>query len=98
MMLKLLNHYVKEFITARTEEVCRKILLNNQRYLELTSQIIQVQSELLNSLPPRLQPLVNRYDEAEAEQDGIVISLMYRQGFFDGVRALRLMEKIKGKI
>lgn len=81
-MLKLLNHYVKEFITARTEEVCRKILLNNQRYLELTSQIIQVQSELLNSLPPRLQPLVNRYDEAEAEQDGIVISL---RGFSRGL-------------
>lgn len=81
-MLKLLNHYVKEFITARTEEVCRKVLLNNQRYLELTSQIIQVQSELLNSLPPRLQPLVNRYDEAEAEQDGIVISL---RGFSRGL-------------
>lgn len=81
-MLKLLNHYVKEFIAARTEEVCRKVLLNNQRYLEFTSQIIQVQSELLNSLPPRLQPLVNRYDEAEAEQDGIVISL---RGFSRGL-------------
>lgn len=81
-MLKLLNHYVKEFIAARTEEFYRKVLLNNQRYLEFTSQIIQVQSELLNSLPPRLQPLVNRYDEAEAEQDGIVISL---RGFSRGL-------------
>jgi formate dehydrogenase maturation protein FdhE len=89
-MLKWLNHYVKEFIDDRTEEVYRKVLLNNKRYLELTSQIIQVQQELQNNLPPQLQSLVNQYDEAEAEQDGIVISLMYRQGFFDGARARRL--------
>jgi hypothetical protein len=91
-MLKWLNHYVKEFIVDRTEEVWRKVLLNNKRYQELTSQIIQVQQELLNNLPQQLQQLVNRYDEAEAEQDGIVMSLMYRQGFFDGVRAVRMMK------
>ncbi|NLW46670.1 MAG: hypothetical protein GXY86_04965 [Firmicutes bacterium] len=93
-MLKWLNHYVKEFIVDRTEEVYRKVLLNNKRYLELTSQIIQVQHELLNNLPPELKPLVNQYDEAEAEQDGLMMSLMYRRGFFDGVRTGRLM---KGK-
>jgi formate dehydrogenase maturation protein FdhE len=91
-MLKWLNHYVKEFIDDRTEEVYRKVLLNNKRYLELTSQIIQVQQELQNNLPPGLQSLVNRYDEAEAEQDGLMMSLMYRQGFFDGAKAVRMMK------
>ncbi|HEY8500871.1 MAG TPA: hypothetical protein VIL89_09655 [Clostridia bacterium] len=94
-MLKWLNHYFKEFIADRTEEICRKVLLNHKRYRELTSQIIQAQQELQSNLPPQLQPLVNKYDEAEAEQDSIVMSLMYRQGFFDGVRAVRMMERNK---
>jgi len=94
-MLKWLNPYFKEFIAARTEEIYHKVLFKHKRYLELTSRIIQVQQELQSNLPPQLQPLVNQYDEAEAEQDGIVMSLMYRQGFFDGVRAVRMMEKNK---
>jgi hypothetical protein len=92
-MLKWLNHYVKEFIGDRTEEVYRKVLLNNKRYRGLTSQIIQVQHELQNNLPPQLQPLVNRYDEAEAEQDGLMMSLMHRQGLFDGARAVRMIKR-----
>lgn len=73
-------------------EVYPTVLLNNKRYVELNSQIIQVQYELLNNLPKKLQPLVNRYDQAEAEHDGIVMSLMYRQGFLDGARAVRMMK------
>ncbi len=71
----------------------RLILLHNKQYRELSSEIIEVQHTLLDNLPPRLQSLVNRYDEAEAEQDTIVMIAMYRQGFMDGVKSRNLINR-----
>lgn len=93
-MLKSFNRYFKDFINDRTEEIYRKILLKDKHYLELTSQIVEVQYRLMDDLPHELQSLVNRYDEAEAEQDGIAMPLMYGQGFIDGVRFTRLIDRI----
>lgn len=102
IMLKKFNRYFKDFIFDRTEEISEKILFNNKRYRELTSQIIEVQHELTNNLPPQLQFLVNRYDEAEAEQNGIAMTAMYRQGFMDGVKSTKLIVRYgmihKGKV
>jgi len=92
-MLKKFNHYFKAFISDRTEEISEKILYNNRRYQELNLQIIQVQRELTDNLPPRLQPLVDRYDDAETEQDGIAMSVIYRQGFLDGVQSVKLIKR-----
>ncbi len=92
-MLKKFNQYFKDLIFERTEEIGQKILFNNKRYRELNSQIIEVQHALTDNLPPQLQLLVNRYDEAEAEQDAIVMTAMYRQGFMDGVKSTKLIKR-----
>lgn len=92
-MLKKFNRYFKDLIYDRTEEISQKILFNNKRYRELSSEIIEVQQTLIDNLPPRLQPLVNRYDEAEAEQDSIAMTAMYRQGFMDGVKSTKLITR-----
>ncbi len=90
-MLKKFNRYFKDLIGARTEEIGQKILFHNKRYRELSSEIIEVQHALIDNLPPRLQSLVNRYDEAEAEQDCITMTAMDRQGFMDGVKSAKLI-------
>jgi hypothetical protein len=92
-MLKKFNQYFKDLILDRTEEIGQKILLNNKRYRELNSQIIEVQKAITESLPPQLQSLVFRYDEVEAEQDGITMTAMYRQGFMDGVKSTKLIKR-----
>jgi hypothetical protein len=56
-----------------------------------SSQILEAQQALTDNLPPQLQPLVNRYDEAE--QDGIAMMTMYRQGFMDGVKSTKLIRR-----
>jgi hypothetical protein len=92
-MLKKFNQYFKVLIYDRTEEISEKILFKNKRYRELNSQIIEVQKAITESLPPQLQSLVFRYDEAEAEQDGITMTAMYRQGFMDGVKSTKLIKR-----
>jgi hypothetical protein len=86
-MVKTHNQYVKALVLDRTEEIIQEIRLTNQRYQELYTEIDEVQAALTDNLPPQLQLLVNRYEEAESEQDGIVIPAVYRQGFLDGVKA-----------
>lgn len=92
-MLKKFNQYFKDLIFDRTEEIGQKILYNNKRYRELNSQIIEVQKAIMENLPPQSQSLVFKYEEAEAEQDGITMSAMYRQGFMDGVTSTKLLER-----
>jgi hypothetical protein len=45
-MLKKFSQYFKDLIYDRTEEIGQKILYNNKRYRELSSQIIEVQQAL----------------------------------------------------
>ena len=92
-MLKKFNRYFKDLIGDRTEEIGQKILFHNKRYRELSLEIIEVQHALIDNLPPQLQSLVNRYDEVEAEQDGITMTVMYRQGFMDGVKTAKLVTR-----
>lgn len=92
-MLKKFNQYFKELICDRTEEISEKLLFNNKRYRELSTQIIEFQKAITENLPPQLQSLVFKYDEAEAEQDGITMTAMYRQGFMDGVKSTRLIKR-----
>jgi hypothetical protein len=92
-MLKKFNQYFKDLIFDRTEEIGQKIIFNNKRYRELNTQIIEVQKAIMESLPPQSQSLVYKYDEAESEQDGIVITTMYRQGFMDGVKSTKLIKR-----
>ncbi len=97
IMLKKLNHYFKGLIFDRTEEIGQKILSADKRYRELNSQIIEVQRALMKNLPPQSQSLVYQYDEAEAEQDSIVIRAMYRQGFIDGLKLTKLINEFLKK-
>lgn len=92
-MLKNFNQYFKDLIIDRTEEIAQKILFHNKRYRELNSHIIEVQKAIMESLPPQLQSLIFKYDEAEAEQNGIIMAAMYRQGFIDGVESTKLIQR-----
>jgi uncharacterized protein YyaL (SSP411 family) len=92
-MLKKFNEYFKNLIMDRTEEIGQKILLNNKRYRELNTRIIEAQNALLENLPPQSKSLVFNYDEAESEQDDIVIMTTYRQGLIDGLRYAKLLDK-----
>jgi hypothetical protein len=93
MVLKKHNQYLKALVLGRTEEIIPKILFNHKRYRELYTEIGEVQKALMDNLPPQLQSLVGRYEEAESEQDGIVIPAVYRQGFLDGVKAAKLLAR-----
>jgi hypothetical protein len=90
-MLKKYDQYFKEFILARTDEIVAEILLSNQRYRELNDEICQVQHELAANLAPQLQSLLDRYENAEAEHDGVISTAMYRQGLLDGVKLAKLI-------
>jgi hypothetical protein len=92
-MLKKHNQYIKDLISARTEEVIQKISCTNKRYRELTAAIGEAQRELTDQLPPPAQTLVDSYEEADSEQEAIVIPAVYRQGFLDGVKAARLLTR-----
>ncbi len=94
-MLKKFDQYFKDLIFNRTEEIGQKILFNNKRYRELNSEIIEVQKAIMENLPPQSQSLVYRYEEAESEQSGIVITAMYRQGFMDGVKSTKLITRYR---
>jgi hypothetical protein len=90
-MLKKHNQYIKDLISARTEEVIQKISCTNKRYRELAAAIGEVQRELTDQLPAPAQNLVDSYEEADSEREAIVIPAVYRQGFLDGVKAARLL-------
>jgi hypothetical protein len=92
-MLKKHNQYIKDLISARTEEIIRKISCTNKRYRELVQEISEVQRELTEQLPPPAQNLVDSYEEADSEQEAIMIPAVYRQGFLDGVKAARLLTR-----
>jgi hypothetical protein len=55
--------------------------------------MIEVQNALMENLPPQSKSLVFNYDEAESEQDGIVIMTTYQQGLIDGKRYAKLLDK-----
>jgi hypothetical protein len=96
-MLKRHSQYFEEFIFDRTGEIGEEILFNNQRYRELNTEIVEVQHALTANLSPQLQSLVDRYDDAEAEQDSIVSTTMYRQGLIDGIKLTGMIHKFFGK-
>jgi hypothetical protein len=41
----------------------------------------------------RLQPLLLSYDEAQAEQTGVIVATMYRQGLIDGIKIAKLLNR-----
>jgi hypothetical protein len=90
-MLKTLSQYFKGFIAERVEEIDSEIVLNNRRYLELTSRIIETQYALKENLSSGSQGLVNNYDEAEAERSAILAAIMYRRGLLDGVKLAKVL-------
>lgn len=92
-MLKKFNQYFKDLIFERTEEVGRAILYKNKQFLELNSRIIEAQHAIMENLPSKSQPLLLSYDEAEAEQTGIIIAIMYRQGLIDGIKIAKLLNR-----
>jgi hypothetical protein len=96
-MLKRYSQYFEEFIFGRTEEVEQEIFSNNQRYQELTTEICEVQQALTDNLSPQLQSLVDRYYDAETEQDCIVSETMYRQGLIDGIKLTGMIHRFFGK-
>jgi tRNA/tmRNA/rRNA uracil-C5-methylase (TrmA/RlmC/RlmD family) len=96
-MLKRHSQYFEELIFDRTGEIGTEILFNNQRYRELNTEICQVQQALTENLAPQLQTLVDRYDDAEAEQDSIVSTTMYRQGLIDGMKLAGIIHRFFGK-
>jgi hypothetical protein len=51
-MLKKHNQYIKDLISARTEEIIGKISCTNKRYRELVAEISEVQRTLTERLPP----------------------------------------------
>jgi hypothetical protein len=94
IVLKTHNQYLKTLVLDRTEEILQEIQCNNERYRELVAEIRDVQRALTDKLTPQFQDLVDRYDEAETEQDGIVIPAVYRQGFLDGVKTVQLLTRM----
>jgi hypothetical protein len=96
-MLKRYSQYLEEFMCDRTEEIEQEIFTNNQRYRELTTEICEVQRALTDDLSPQLQSLVDRYYDAETEQDCIVSETMYRQGLIDGIKITGIIHKFFGK-
>jgi hypothetical protein len=52
---------------------------------------------LTENLAPQLQFWVDRYDDAVAEQDGIVSETMYRQGLIDGIKLTGMIHRFFGK-
>ena len=92
-MLKTHNHYFKDLISGRTEEIIQNVLFNNRRCRELAGEISETQQALTDQLAPEFQDLVDRYEEAESEQEAIVIPAVYRQGFLDGVKAAKLLAR-----
>jgi hypothetical protein len=96
-MMKRHSQYFKEFIFDRTGEIGEEILIKNQRYRDLNTEICQVQRVLTENLAPQLQFWVDRYDDAVAEQDGIVSETMYRQGLIDGIKLTGMIHRFFGK-
>jgi hypothetical protein len=96
-MLKRYSQYFEELMFDRTGEIEQEIYSNNQRYQELTTEICEVQQELTDNLSPQLQFLVDRYYDAENEQDCIVSETMYRQGLIDGIKLTGMIHKFFGK-
>jgi hypothetical protein len=96
-MLKRYSQYFEEFMFDRTGEIEQEIYSNNQRYQELTTEICGVQQALTDNLSPQLQSLIERYYDAETEQDCIVSETMYRQGLIDGIKLTGIIHKFFGK-
>jgi hypothetical protein len=93
IVLKTHNQYFKDLISNRTEEIMQKILFNNERCRELAGEIRETQQAPKDYLAPEFQDLVDRYEEAESEQEAIVIPAVYRQGFLDGVKAAQILAR-----
>ena len=94
-MLKSFNHYFKDLIYERTEEIWQENLSKNKQFLELNSKIIEAQHALMENLSSQSQPLLLSYDEAEAEQTGVIVATMYRQGLIDGIKLAKLFNRYK---
>jgi hypothetical protein len=97
IMLKRYSQYFEECMFDRTGEIEQEIYSNNQRYQELNTEICEVQQALTDNLSPQLQSLVDRYYDAENEQDCIVSETMYRQGLIDGIKLTGMIHKFFGK-
>jgi hypothetical protein len=93
IMVKTHNQYFKALILSRTEEIMQKVLFNNERCRELAGTISETQQALAEHSAPEFQDLVDRYEEAESEQEAIVIPAVYRQGFLDGVKAAKILTR-----
>jgi len=85
----------KSFISDRAFETSYKILISNNKYKKLTKQCITLHNTIKNHLPEESKNLIDDYEKAESLIDGIILELMYEQGFKDGIEFSNYLLLIK---
>lgn len=89
-MLKELEFYFDYFVSKRTEEVGRVILMNNLFYRKLAEGKRNSFAVLLKNIPESCQDWLYDFEDKENYQSAFANELMYRQGLVDGLNMLNI--------
>jgi len=84
-MSKNFKDAFKSFMSDRAFETSHKILINNHEYEKLTKQCITLHNVIKNHLTEDFKHLIDDYEKTENLINGIILELMYEQGFKDGI-------------
>ena len=88
-MLQPFNHYVKNCMEQRTDEIATKVFLTHRVYRKYAKELKNLFNEIVDAVPQDRRFLMFEYEEKEQAQLAVVMEIMYRQGLEDGVEFSR---------
>lgn len=88
-----LKKHLEETAERRVEELGILLLKNDSTYKELRIRAYEVQQMLVAKLTEEQQGIFVEFEGLQNSQEAIVRDRIYRDGFMDGVKLVRLLLK-----
>jgi flagellar basal body-associated protein FliL len=88
-----LKKHLEEAAERRVEELGILLLKNDNTYKELRTREYEVQQILMTTLTEEQQGMLVELEGLHSSQESIARDRIYRDGFMDGVKLVRLLLK-----
>lgn len=90
-MPKSFSAKIRELLAKRVSEAEEEVLLTDEHFQELNTNINETLEQISQSLPPEKMRLITEVDNFWVERDELAYGRMYRRGLLDGLTADRLL-------
>jgi hypothetical protein len=86
-----IKKYVKYFMEERLEEIIVRTFTRNKKYITVSKDVRNLQLEILKKLEEN-HDLMVEYESLVNHQNSILLDYVYKQGFLDAMRLIKLFK------